>query len=129
MALTYLFECLFTDGTTLKQTAEDVSKTDPTKSAFFDVVQRKNDVVSFGINNKQHSYVVDLRDGHFEIDGVPFKVHTELPQENCIFRLIYFRRHQQNTTLGGKSSHTVVYHIGWQTTVDGKNYQQTISVE
>jgi len=130
--LAYLFECHFKDGTFIQQTQEDVSSVDPTKSAFYDVLQRIDDVLVFGIVNGSHVYVVDLRDGHFIIDDVPFEVNTgkELPTTDCEYRLIYFRRHRHTVTMGYSDveEHTVDYHLGWQTTIDGENYQRTISV-
>lgn len=129
--LAYLFECHFKDGSILFQTADDVSATMPEKSAFFDVLQRIDDVEVFGIVNDEHTYAVDLRDGHFEIDGVPFKVTgDEELTADCTFRLVYFRRVRQTVSMGytNMESTTVEYHIGWQTTIDGKNHQKTISV-
>ena len=127
--LAYLFECHFTDGTVYQQTPEDVSVTG-VGSAFTDVMQRIDEVEVFGIVNDEHTYAVDLVDGHFEIDGVPFNVHAEQLPPDCKYRLIYFRRHRHTITMGysDMEEHTVEYHIGWQTTVDGKNYQRTISV-
>lgn len=46
MNLAYLFECHLKDGTMIQQTPEDVSVIDPAKSAFYDVLQRINDVVA-----------------------------------------------------------------------------------
>ena len=130
--LTYLFECHFSDGTFLQQTKEDVSKTDPTKSAFFDVVNSKQEVTVFGLYNDTNTLIVDLRDGHFEVNGVPFNFHAEhYPEQPTEFRLIYFHRHRHTVTMGQPTTeldHTVEYHCGWQTTVNGKNYQQTIAV-
>lgn len=130
MELTHLFECHFSDGTVITQSPEDVSSIDPNKSAFYDVLQRIDEVEVFAICSAEHIYVVDLRDGHFEIDGVPFSAHdgNDHP-ENCKFRLIYFRRNWQTVILGQEGTiHEVQYHIGWQTTVDGKNIQRTIAV-
>lgn len=131
--LAYLFECHFSDGTAIVQTPEDISSIDPTRSEFFDVLQRTEDIESFGIYNNENTYAVDLRDGHFEINGIPFEVHgdDELPVDinQCKLRLIYFRRHRHTVTLGlDGEEHDVAYHVGWQTTIDGKNYQRTISV-
>jgi hypothetical protein len=134
MELGYLFECHFSDGTMLQQTAEDVSQiasSEEHKSAFYDVMQRIDDVIVFGIVDPNHTYSVDLRDGHFEIDGLAFTIHDkeDLPPD-AKYRLVYFRRRTEAVTLGYVQAQTssVAYHIGWQTTVDGKNYQKTIAV-
>ena len=129
MALSYLFECVLSDGTSIIQTQEDISTVNPSSSAFYDVLARLDDVVRFTITNEKHIYSVDLLDGHFELDGVPFRAQNEqLPQDNPVYRLIYFRRHIHQTVMGGDSTHAIEYFFGWQTTIDGKNYQQTISV-
>jgi hypothetical protein len=129
--LTYLFTCRFTDGSVIQQTPEDVSRLDASCSAFYDVLQRIDEVESFIIKkyDAPHTYMVDLRDGHFEIDGVPFFVSSEELPGEAKFRLIYFHRHQHNqgqSMMGDVSS--IAYHIGWQTTIDGKNFRTMISV-
>jgi hypothetical protein len=126
MTLKYLFTCHFSDGTTIRQSAEDVSQLDPTKSAFYDVSHRLKDVVKFVLSDGQHTCAVDLTDGHFEIDGFSFYAHEEL--SDAEYRLIYFRRHQHNRAMGRVDAHSVEYFIGWQTTIDGKNCQETISL-
>ena len=128
--LSYLFTCRFTDGTTIQQTQDDVSSEDATRSAFFDVVQRLEDVQTFVIKDSEHTYMVDLRDGHFEIDGVPFEVSTEELPGEAMFRLIYFHRHQHNVVQGQAltgDGAVIRYHVGWQTTIGGKNFQSVIS--
>jgi hypothetical protein len=133
--LSYLFTCHFKDGTVIQQTAEDVSKVDPTRSAFYDVVQRLEEVKTFTIikqDARQHTFMVDLRNGHFEIDGVQFYASAkgELPDE-AKFRLIYFHRHQHKIVQGQTmSGDDIQYFIGWQTNLlNGNNVQQTISVK
>ena len=133
--LSYLFVCRFKDGTIIQQTAEDVSQKDSTRSSFYDVMQRLEEVETFTLvkqDDRQHSFMVDLRDGHFEIDGVPFCVSSEELPNNVKFRLIYFHRHQhrvvQGQSLMGEAP--VQYFIGWQTNLlNGENVQQTISTK
>jgi hypothetical protein len=134
MELSYLFEAHFNDGSMIQQTPQDVSVVDPEKSAYYDVMQRLGDVKVFGIYNDKNTYVVDLRDGHFEINGVPFSVSSEedldlMPDQK--FELVYFRRHKHVTAVGGELpvelSHTVDYFLGWTTTVNGKQVRRTIS--
>jgi hypothetical protein len=126
MTLSYLFTCLFKNGTSIVQTQHDTSPNDPSKSAFYDVLQNIDDVLSFKLSDGTNTCSVHLQDGHFEVNGMSFFAHEAIP--GAQYRLIYFRRNQQMTVSGGANSHTVEYHLGWQTTVDGKNYQQTISV-
>jgi hypothetical protein len=134
MELAYLFECHFSDGTMLQQTPEDTSKIAPPeekKSAFYDVMQRIDDVIVFGLVNDDHTYVVDLRDGHFDINGRSFTIHDkeDLPPDTK-YRLVYFRRRTEAVTLGYVEAQesSVKYHLGWQATVDGKNHQKTIAI-
>jgi hypothetical protein len=130
--LKYLFEAHFKDDTLIQQSPDDISKIDPTKSAFYDVLQREDDLIAFGLysNETSYTYAVDLRDSHFEINKVPFFASDalNLPRETK-FRLIYFRqvrRHFHVGTLEPQGIDTS-FHIGWQTTVDGKNYQHIIA--
>jgi hypothetical protein len=133
MKLSYLFECHFKDGTMIQQTEQDVSTIDPARSAFYDVMQRLDDVVVFGVYNEQSTYAVDLRDGHFEINGFSFNVNKEELPEDAKRELVYFRRHVHVTVVGQEAppedvSHSVEYFLGWRAMVDGKEIQQTISV-
>lgn len=133
--LKYLFECHFVDGTVYQQNPEDTSTSIPGKSAFTDVLQRIDDVVVFGIFNNETTYAVDLRDGHFEINQVPFEI--ALPDdlvlsEDVKFDLVYFRRVKHNQVLGQlmtEESTTIDYHFGWKTTVNDKEYQQVLIVK
>lgn len=130
--LKYLFECHFADGTVISQTPEDVSANTPGKNAFYDVLQRMDEVVLFGLISDDHAYAVDLQTGWFQANHADFAVPNDLPEGEHKFRLVYFRRNFQTVAVGGELpeelSHIVEYHIGWQTTIDGKNYQQTIKV-
>ena len=93
---------------------------------FFDV--RQDDVARFTLTGDGHSYAVDLTDGHFEVDGVPFKMHEEPLKD---FRLIFFRKHTHNFNLEYKElSHDVVYRMGWQTTNEkGENVQRVMEID
>jgi len=120
----YLFECYFNDGTIIKQTSEDISCSDPSKSAFFDVHQKLHQIIYFGLYGSGHMYVVDLRDGHFEIDGVPFRIDGAEPST---LELIYFRRNFLMIKDGDVLSH-VSFHMGWKGMVDGSEVCKTITV-
>jgi hypothetical protein len=137
--LPYLFECHLNDGTLIQQTPEDVSTIDPSRSTYYDVMQRKADVQIFGIFNDEHTYVVDLRDGHFEIDGAPFNVLSGDPEfaEDQKFELVYFRRRRQTMVLGAVciagEEEPIEFFLGWKTTVkdeegNDKEVTRTISV-
>lgn len=130
--LKYLFTATFADGTTIEQTPEDRSAIDPEKrSQFFDVLERSKSVklVAFVLKGEGREYGVDLRDGHFEIDGVPFVMHeAPIPA----FELIFFRRHTHTFHQGREKNtelaHDVVYRIGWKALHD-QNYQRVMQID
>lgn len=127
--LSFLFTCRFKNGDIIQQTQADVSAVDASRSAFYDVLQRIDDVELFTLTNGQHTYQVDLRTGLFEVNGVPFSLHPDEVPESAKLRLIYFHRHQHLSVGGTLGGHTTQYYIGWQTTINGKNYQRTICVK
>lgn len=103
--LKYLFQATYKDGSHYLQNPEDTSVTRPEhecKSSFTDV--RVDDVKVFFISNEEHTYSVNLEDGHFEIDGLPFYQHEDEHLHD--FKLIYKRnvKHSQDfkMTLGNK---------------------------
>ena len=122
--LKYLFEVEYKDGTRFQQFQDDVSQRDSSRSAFFDVKQ--DQVKTFSLVGEGHRYLVDLIDGHFEIDGVQFQMHEA---ELTDFRLIFWRRHTHTINARMKElAHEVVYRVGWQATKDGKNYQEVLQI-
>lgn len=144
--LAYLFEAHFLDGSMIQQTQDDRSAIDPERrSAFYDVAQRIDEVAYFGIWNDQHRFVVDLRDGHFEVDGVAFfaepRAHLATSDGKPTippggkFRLVYFRDRQQDLHVGANGSMTpgeqrIAFRLGWEYTApDGRKFEQTIVVQ
>ena len=120
--LKYLFTALYDDGTILKQTQEDISTTDPKRSAYYDIDHEK--LVAFGLEDDSNAILVHLTDGSFEINGVPFSI-TAPNVENR--RLVYFRRNRINfDELNSETGREVEYHIGWQGNElgTGKNIQR-----
>jgi len=146
ISLKYLFEAHLKDGTVIRQTPQDVSTVEPlTRSAFYDVAQRLDEVRLFGLYGDYHTYIVSLEDGHFEINGVPFSAQpVSAPTINGggTFRLIYFRDHQQefimSANVGEDGSvtesqvpgpHHHQYRIGWEyNDPNGQVYTQTIVI-
>lgn len=128
--LKYLFTAEYKDGSIFHQNAEDKSSREPEKrSAFFDV--RQEELKSFTLTGAGHSYKVDLSDGHFEVDGVPFRMHEE--QDLSGFRIIFFRQHthsfNQTREKTTEIAHDIVYRLGWQCTVKGQNYKQVMQID
>ncbi len=150
--LAYLFAAHFADGSEILQTPTDISSMELGRSAFTDVERRIEGGVncdSFAIYNSDHVYAVDLRDGHFEFKlSLPaggivttafhaFPVAAPSLPPGGIFRLIYFRDHQQDIiAMAGKpdrlGEHRVFYRLGWNYDVmergELKTYSQTIVV-
>jgi hypothetical protein len=129
--LKYLFGCRFADGTVVNQTPADVSSIDPQRSEFYDVLQtaESSPVRQFWLKGDDTTLLVDLTDGHFELNGIPFKAHETLPLEFPDYRLIFYRQHKHQFNLDKEElAHQVDYCIGWQTTIAGKNYKETITI-
>jgi len=126
--LKYLFTATFIDGSSIVQTPDDQSIIEPGKrSQFFDVLElaKQKQLVSFVLKGEGHEFGVDLRDGHFEIDGVAFNMHEE---EMPGFELIFFRQHTHKFNQGKEKdtelSHDVVYRMGWK--VPGQQTYQRV---
>ena len=137
--LKYLFTAIYKDGTSLRQTQEDVSLTRPgAGSAFTDIDHDK--LVEFRLFNVENgqTYGVDLTDGTFFIktaggEVFPFRAHEYPPSD---LRLIFFRRHTHSYNVavadepGGATSHITVYRLGWQgNDHEGKNVQHVIEID
>jgi hypothetical protein len=133
----------FADGNRITQTPEDQSMLDPDQQAFYDVLEysKQSALIKFYLTDGNMWYMVDLRDGTFEINGVPIEAFD--PYNNPYvrltppLRLIYFpktdivdvvNQNSMDKVTGYKQS-MVRYFLGWQfTDAKGKNYQQTIAI-
>lgn len=143
MHMKYLFTATFADGSTIEQTPDDKSTIEPEKrSQFYDVLKlaETKELVRFELRLREHAiagptgvpterYAVDLRDGHFEVNGVPFRMH----EDSVVgFELIYFRQHThsfnqtQHTTR--EVSHDIVFRIGWKLK-GNQNYQRVMQID
>ena len=126
--LNYLFEAHLKDGSVIRQTQADVSTANPAKSAWFDVLQRADDVACLMLvrqNGAAHhpaALVVHLLDGIFEVGGARFYALPFSAQDRPLtggkFRPQYFRRHSLNM-LNGTELPTG-FAIGWEYVIDGK---------
>jgi len=133
--LKYLFIAEYEDGSTFLQPEDnkckdhdDTAKWNP--SAFGDIDQDR--LVKFHLVGEGHKYTVDLTDGHFEIDGVPFVATEQNFYVTNPLRLVYFRevRKEFDQNMVEMRQYVNRYFIGWQTNDEnGKNVQQTIAVE
>jgi hypothetical protein len=131
--LKYRFIAHFTDGTTFEQNPDDVSLLDPKRSSFYDLQQELSakTLHSFTIFNDEHTYAVDLLDGHFEIDGLAIWASPkDLPAIPDRFELIYYRQHTHAFGLDGvEQTHDIRFCFGWKCNLSGRSYQQTIGVD
>lgn len=128
MKLKYNWTAVYSDGSILTSNGEDRSLKDPTKSAYYDIDHDR--LIAFALHDATNEYLIDLRDGHFEINQVPFKLHEyDSPEPK---RLIYFHRNQRDLAFSPEGefqeelAHRREFHLGWQSTVDSKNIQHTI---
>lgn len=139
------FEADFSDGTTYIQGIKDESIDTEGKNAFFDILQRMDQVIRFHIiKDTGDRYTVDLRDGHFEINGCPFDAHEQyFDTRGKTLQLIYFKEMRRDDTVTGTVQEDLSikqattpgvpyvnrYFIGWQTNKpNGDSVQQTIAV-
>lgn len=138
--LKYLFTAEYKDGTSYAQNAQDVSVLYPEekKSCYSDL--RLSQIKRFWLTLNpewqaqhpdavSHTYLVDLEDGHFEIDGIPFRMQQQI-EELSDFQLIYTRRHTHNFNIQMvQSLHLIDFHFGWQATIgEGENMKTYKSV-
>lgn len=111
------FVATFADGTQILQNAEDRGSVEG-RNCFYDVLQKQLDspLVCFVLAGEGYpTFGVDLRDGHFEVNGVPFFQHSEPLKD---FELRYFRNVSQHRTMSRDGATTdsveLGYEIGWQ---------------
>ncbi len=129
MNLKYHFTVGFQNGEIYSQAPDDVSVIDPTRSSFFDVQQQENQgnpPVIFTLEDGENLYVVDLMDGHFEVNGSIFHMYDK-PLTGPL-RLVYFRRHLHSFYNGVHGDHKIAYNFGWQATIDGENVQRVMTI-
>ena len=134
----YSYTAVFEDGTVIEQDRNDengdrsLTRTDGTGSRFTDVLEKEKEskLISFVIHNDNYSLGVDLRDGHFELNGVPFFQHRPDQDNYKDFRIIYYRSVQRVMNQNGEqlSGSATSYTVGWQVTHNGKNVQRIVSI-
>lgn len=113
MNLKYLFTATFTDGSVIKQTKEDVSKVDPKRSAFYDVLNSKKEIRSFTLRRLFDNWSVDLKTGMFTHNGFKFQLEENLKPGKRT--LEFFRQHQHDMNREGhETDHRVTYFIGFK---------------
>ena len=128
----YKFTAIYEDGTVIEQNDTDTSEIEEGKSRFYDVLKKGEDtkLLSFVIHNDDIQVGVDLVDGHFEMNGVPFFQHRPDLEPYNDFRVIYYRTVRHVLSQEGQilESYILGYAVGWQTTHEGKNVQRIVMV-
>lgn len=120
---TYLAK--FRDGSVFLQPKDDLSTIDPTKSAFYDVLQKIDDVVYFEVtDNDERSLSVDLVTGLFKSDGNMLPAHPGVSSGSKL-TLVHFRRVKISPQ--SKTTETE-YHIGYDFEKDGKAVRHTVTI-
>ncbi len=122
--LKYLFEALLLDGTSIRQTQKDASTLDPTKSAWFDVLQRLDDVDALLLHRDGLETVASvwMSDGRFRVNGNEFFVApcgvTDRHLVGGKHRAHYYSRPTVNLVSGEEIDR--LYAIGWEYVINGK---------
>lgn len=134
MSLKYLFSCTFLDGSFYQQHPQDLPQICKTGSSFSDIKFRLEQVSYFSLidNSGYEAASVDLITGLFKKKGESFKAHDPsiiFPLDSKL-KLIYYRTVTKNMNMFMMTGETkpMIYNIGWQTNINGKNYQQVISI-
>jgi hypothetical protein len=127
--LDFLFVAETHNGEIIRQAENDISPLDPTRTSFYDVLQKK--VKRFTLVGKGMTFTVDLTDGHYEVNGK--FMYSKLPPGKCELQLIYYRQVQQRLGIGPDGSKKMMpiirYFIGWQANYKGKNYKSEMGVD
>ena len=128
---------LFKDGSQLFQYSQDTESQEVKETAFKEVLDRKDDLVSFYLANRftKIYYEVDLQQGLIKIapEEIPFLAAREdmLRKGDTKYRLIYFREVTRNfgTQLQEIGEPEIVYFLGFQYTDDeGHNHKRLMRI-
>lgn len=136
--LKYLFAAHLADGTEIFQGTDDLSPVTPNRNCFYELLEHdengdpildaedrvvtRPDIEIFQLEGDGSKYLVDLVDGHFEVNGMPFYV-GDPPEPGTKLRLVYFRRVRQSMVSVVQAGRLVSrthagteteYHFGWQ---------------
>lgn len=136
--LKYIFIAEFDDGTFYTQDEQDIAKIAKQGSAFTDVLELQKDkkLIAFTIichdKSEETTLSLSLISGRFILNGKELIVEGDkpVPINDPDYRLIFYRQHQHdfNPESQEETAHRVTYFIGWQTTVDEKNYQSVVGI-
>ena len=111
----------FSDGTTLSQYEGDRER------SFRDVLNREEDlcVLELSDPNSKEVYKVNLTDGSFQVGEILIPIFNP---PGTKYRVIYFK--SVRLEMGGYGVvRDVDFHIGWQTTFEGRNYKLILCIK
>jgi len=119
--MVYIWKAIYENGGELNQYK------DGKEILFREIEQDK--LIAFRLDNEQGRHIiVDLKIGMFVVNGSIFAI-PKLSNLKEDYRLIYFRRVTKDIgTAGNIKSTTTEPHIGFQTTIDGKNHKVMVSI-
>lgn len=107
---------IYDDGSELSQYNEDGSE-----NLFGDIDQDR--LIRFKLESYNKCLSVDLIEGTFRIGTEDIRFDGF---DGADYRLIFFRRTRQD--FGKSVKTTITPHIGWQTNINGKNYQRIMAI-
>jgi hypothetical protein len=126
-----LFVATFADGSQIFQNAEDVGQCEG-KNCYFDVLQKELDVplICFVRGGEGYPTIgVDLRDGHFEINGIPFFLHEEPLKDFRLFQTRHVTaRRAMPFNAPPEDSLEHGYILGWETEYQGEIVKRVIKI-
>jgi len=108
--LKYLFKATFSDGTVIKQTSKDVSKIDPKRSAFYDVLNCDKTLEKFELTGFLDKWSVNLKTGEFTHNNKKFVLEENYKGKR---KLEFFRQHQHDFNGVGETDHRIIYFLGY----------------
>lgn len=127
-----LFSAIYKDGTCYNQNEADTSIQEEGKNAYFDIFYKPfkplDDLVYFSLSDGTDEYRVFLTDGHFEINGKPFRMHGGQLKN---FNLEYWKKNQVhiNATTGKIIDQVVVgYQLGWWAMHKGHKIKRVMEI-
>ncbi len=125
-----LFSAKFADNTFIEQTETDISAQNSNKSSFFDVLEKEKNspLEMFCLTNGNLYYLLDLRDGRFEVNEQIFYIN-KIDYPNPLRLIYYVTRGIMLSENGVSSPIPNVYNIGFQTNdINGNNIKQILTV-
>lgn len=129
--LKYHFTAKFKDGTSYIQNQWDQSELEKTRSCFYDVLQREEQIKTFSITDGKNVFLVDVRDGRFEVNGTSFYMHDrDMPLTNM--RLIFYRQRYVSVNYPSMDNEgrETIYCIGWQANDEkGNNIKRIMEID